>query len=363
MPRFTLARLLNSRRDQLTPLRTRPSRVITSILLLALALAALLPLPYVIFEPGDPENVLGSMITVPEEFQSKNESEFTKGGKLFLTTVYVTTPKSKVFGFEILKAWIDGDETVLPRDSVYPENKPASEVKKQESQEMTGSQESAIFNALTFLGYEVPSRAKIVDILKQSDAHDRVKEGDLIVAIDGREVDRVEQIVDAVREKNPGDSVSLVIERDGERISIPQVRLMENSLGAAIGIFLTTTFDFPIDVKIRIKDTGGPSAGLIFTLGVIEKMTEEDLVRGRKIAGTGTINTNGEVGAIGGIESKMIGARREGATIFLAPLDNCDEIRHIPKGLQVVPVKSLKEAIAALRSKEPASLPGCQASG
>lgn len=329
----------------------------------AVLLATLLPLPYVIFEPGDPENVLGSMITVPEEFGSKNKDNFKAGGKLFLTTVYVTTPKSKVFGFEILKAWLDGDETVLPRDSVYPENQPASEIKKQESQEMTSSQENAIFNALSYLGYEVPSRAKIVDVLKQSDAHGLVKEDDLIIEIDGREVDRVEQIVDVVRQKNPGDSVSLLIERAGKRISIPKVTLMENSLGAAIGIFLTTTFDFPIDVKIRIKDTGGPSAGLIFTLGVIEKMTEEDLVRGRKIAGTGTINANGEVGAIGGIESKMIGARREGATIFLAPLDNCGEIRHIPEGLQVIPVKSLKEAISALRSKDPASLVGCQTSG
>lgn len=363
MPRFTLGWLLASRRNQISPLRTKPSRLISLLLALVIAFAALLPLPYVIFEPGDPENVLGSMITVPEEFQSSNESGFKKGGKLFLTTVYVTTPKSKVFGFEILKAWIDGDETVLPRDAVYPENQPASEIKRQESQEMTGSQESAIFNALTYLGYEVPSRAKIVDVLKQSDAHDRVKEGDLIVEIDGKEVDRVEQIVDAVRQKNPGDFVSLEIERKGERISIPKVTLMENSLGAAIGIFLTTTFDFPIDVKIRIKDTGGPSAGLIFSLGVIEKMTNEDLIRGRKIAGTGTINTNGEVGAIGGIESKMIGARREGATLFLAPFDNCGEIRHIPKGLQVVPVKSLKEAIAALRSKNPASLVDCQTSG
>ena len=362
MPRFSFGRFFYSR-DQLSPLRTRPSRFISFLLTSALLLAALLPLPYVIFEPGDPENVLGSMITVPEEFGSKNKGNFKAGGKLFLTTVYVTTPKSKVFGFEILKAWLDGDETVLPRDSVYPENQPASEIKKQESQEMTGSQENAIFNALSYLGYEVPSRAKIVDVLKQSDAHDLVKEDDLIIEIDGREVDRVDQIVDVVRQKNPGDSVSLLIERAGKRISIPKVTLMENSLGAAIGIFLTTTFDFPIDVKIRIKDTGGPSAGLIFTLGVIEKMTEEDLVRGRKIAGTGTINANGEVGAIGGIESKMIGARRDGATIFLAPLDNCGEIRHIPKGLQVIPVKSLKEAISALRSKDPASLVGCQTSG
>ena len=359
MPNFSFGRLWPFRRNEISPLSNRPSRLISFLLGLSVLLAVLLPLPYVIFEPGDPENVLGSMIAVPKEFQSINEDGFNKDGKLYLTTVYVTTPKSRVFGFEILKAWIDGDETVLPRDSVYPKNQPASQIKKQEAAEMTGSQEHAIFNALTFLGYQVPSRAKVIDVLKQSDAHDQVKDGDLIVAVDGKNVDRVDQIVEAVRMKNPGDSVSLVIERAGERISLPNITLMENSNGAAIGIFLTTTFDFPIDVKIRIEDTGGPSAGMIFTLGVIEKMTSEDLLRGRKIAGTGTINTKGEIGPIGGIESKMIGARREGATIFLAPADNCGEIRHIPEGLQVIPVKSLKEAVSALRAEDPGLLPGC----
>ena len=352
-------RIFASSRDRISPLRERPRRLVGFFLAISILFAMVIPLPYVIFQPGDPENVLGSMITVPEKFARVDKKNFEKGGKLMLTTVYVTTPRSRVFGFEILKAWIDGDETVLPRDSVYPSNTLPSDIKKQETREMTSSQEHAIFNALKFLDYQVPSRARVVDVLKQSDASGVIKAGDLILEIDGEPVERVEQIVEKVRSKEPGNMIDLVIERKGQRIPIRPISLMENSTGAAIGIFLTTSFDFPIDVSIKIKDTGGPSAGMIFTLGVIEKMTAEDLIRGRKIAGTGTINSVGEVGAIGGIESKMIGARKEGATLFLAPADNCGEIRHIPKGLQVVPVKTLNDAVEALRAKDPSTLPGC----
>ena len=109
----------------------------------------------------------------------------------------------------------------------------------------------------------------------------------------------------------------------------------------------------------NIRGVGGPSAGLIFAVGVIEKMTPEDLLRGRSVAGTGTINTKGDVGGIGGIEEKMIGASREGATIFLAPRVNCPDIKHVPKGLKVIPVSTLQEALAALRAPDDFRFPTC----
>ncbi|MEY3168209.1 MAG: hypothetical protein RLY44_189, partial [Actinomycetota bacterium] len=120
-----------------------------------------------------------------------------------------------------------------------------------------------------------------------------------------------------------------------------------------------TTAKFPVDIDFNIRGVGGPSAGLIFAVGVVEKMTPEDLLRGRKVAGTGSISPNGEVGAIGGIEEKMIGASRKGATIFLAPRDNCPDIKHIPKGLKVIPVSTLSEAIAALRAPDDFRFPTC----
>ena len=113
------------------------------------------------------------------------------------------------------------------------------------------------------------------------------------------------------------------------------------------------------DTNYFAKNIGGPSAGLIFSLAMIEKLGAEDLVRGRNIAGTGTIEPNGEVGPIGGIEEKLIGAAREGAKLFIAPSLNCPDIRHTPRGLQVVPVDTLTGAISVLREKDPERLPMC----
>jgi PDZ domain-containing protein len=105
-------------------------------------------------------------------------------------------------------------------------------------------------------------------------------------------------------------------------------------------------------IKFDLPNTGGPSGGLIFALGIVEKLNEAQLVNGRLIAGTGTINKKGEVGPIGGIEDKLIGAKRAGATLFLAPIDNCVDIANVPKGLQVVAVSTLAQAVTLL--KEPA---------
>jgi PDZ domain-containing protein len=120
-----------------------------------------------------------------------------------------------------------------------------------------------------------------------------------------------------------------------------------------------TSARFPVDVDFNISGVGGPSAGMIFAVGIIEKLTEEDLVRGRNIAGTGTMSASGKVGGIGGIEEKMIGASRIGATLFLAPRENCPDIKHVPDGLKVIPVSTLAEAIEVLRAPENFKYPRC----
>ena len=345
---------------EMTPIRPPRSRLVGTFLVLVLIFALVLPLPYVIFRPGTPDNVLGKMISVPATFTSEDVAGRDKDGRLFLTTVYVTTPRTKVLGAEILYAWIRGDQSVYPRSSVYPDGSDPKRIRSQEKLEMTTSQQSAIYNALTFLGYEVETRARVVEILEQSDATGRLKIGDVILRVDGKKVASAAEIVELVRAKSPGDQITMEIERDGETLTYEGIELIANEQGSAIGIFLTVDFDSPVDIEIDIKNTGGPSAGMIFTLGIIEKMTGEDLIRGRRIAGTGTIDIQGRIGAIGGIESKLIGARGSGATIFLAPVDNCDDISHIPDGLQVIPVATLKEAVEVLRDDDLSNRPSCR---
>ena len=358
---------------ELSPLRPRRSRVLVTFLSLTLIIALALPLPYVIFRPGTPSNVLGKMITVPAQFQEIDGAVRDRNGRLYLTTIFVTTPRTKVFGIEILDAWIRGDAAVYPRSVIYPEGEDPKEISAQDKFDMKNSQQFAIYNALTFLGYEVKTHPRVIEILEQSDAKGKLEIGDLIRKVDGIEVTTSGEIVDIVRAKSPGEKLSVEVERgvasevggDGnnerKRLTFSEIELIENANGSAIGIFLAMDFNMPIDVSIDIKRTGGPSAGMIFALGVIEKLTGEDLLRGRKIAGTGTIDLKGSIGPIGGIESKLIGAARVGATIFLAPRGNCDEIVHVPKGLQVIPVSTLEEAVEVLRDKDPSDRPACDA--
>lgn len=119
-----------------------------------------------------------------------------------------------------------------------------------------------------------------------------------------------------------------------------------------------TKYLFPFPVTISLKDTGGPSGGLVFALGIIEKLTPNDLLRGRTVAGTGTISESGAVGAIGGIDDKIIAAKKSGATVFLAPAENCGDVSHIPSGITVYSVKTLSEAVGVLENSKNAT-PHC----
>ena len=114
------------------------------------------------------------------------------------------------------------------------------------------------------------------------------------------------------------------------------------------------------DISIAVKRTGGPSGGMIFTLAIIEMLTKENLLQGRSIAGTGTIEKDGSIGAIGGIEEKILAAKRAGADLFLAPASNCSELSSIPEGITVASVATIDEAVAALNSKTPK---GCDSLG
>jgi PDZ domain-containing protein len=133
-----------------------------------------------------------------------------------------------------------------------------------------------------------------------------------------------------------------------------------------LGITITDSYDFPISVKLKLQDVGGPSGGMMFALGIIDKLTPGSLTGGLSVAGTGEIDGNGNVYPIGGIQQKMFGAVDAGATWFLAPADNCDEVvGHIPEGLHVTKVATLSDSLAALKAisadPETTSLPQCTA--
>lgn len=342
----------------ITPLVNKvhtPSKV---ILLALFALAFIAPLPYVLIAPSVPDDVLGKLISIKgvPTFQDRAKDKSIKS-RLFITSVLVTNPDSYLSGGEILLNWISGNTAVLPHDSIYPPDVSAAEVSAENSADMKNSQFDATAASLNFLGYNLKSVVEVTDIQSQSDAINKLKKADRILSVDGVAITKTTDIRDALKNKKAGELVEIKIARDNLTFL---VKLMANSSGVpVIGIFVANSYDFPISVKFNLDRTGGPSGGLIFSLGIIEKLTPEDLLHGRKVAGTGTIDADGKVGPIGGINEKLIGAAKAGATIFLAPAANCADLTHIPKGLLVIPVKTLTEAVSALRIENPVTISGC----
>ena len=349
----------------ISPLRYRwpfPAKFFFYLLTIATLLA---PIPYVFFKPGVPDNVAGKLIEI------RSVKSYPINGKLFITSILVTNPDSPVFGAETIVNWAMGPHVVLPRESVYPTIQPAKVINRDSQNEMESSKTSATAAALRYLGYQFTEFYFISDIRNYSDAQKKLKVGDIITAIDGKKIKKIEEIRYSYADKKIGDTVQITVERrdkNGDVSDFTQtVTLVKNQdiaaetgeVKPAIGILVGTSAKFPIDIDFNISGVGGPSAGMIFAIGIIEKLTEEDLVRGRKIAGTGTITSSGKVGGIGGIEEKMIGAARIGATLFLAPRENCPDIEHVPEGLKVIPVSTLAEAIEVLRAPDNFKYPSC----
>lgn len=327
-----------------------------------------LPLPYVLVEPGTPTNTFGKVKgkAVLEIIGKKN---FPTNGKLNLTSIWVTSPNSHIQGFELLRAWADGERSVQPREVFYPKGEDPEVVNKESIADMKNSQLAAQIASFNYLKIPYNQRLLVQEFTKDSPNKNRLEKNDLLISFNGKKISSGVQLRKLI-ESSTSSQVQMEVERSGKRIMLPillkKIKVTSSTSGKnrakskyQIGVLISEKYDFPYQLKIRLKDVGGPSGGLIFTLSIIDKLTEDDLVQGRNIAGTGTIAPDGKVGPIGGIEEKLIGAAREGATLFLAPSLNCPDIQHTPKGLRVVPVDNLKEAIAALRERDPERLPIC----
>ena len=345
----------------ISPLRIAshgPTRLLLTILF---GLALLAPLPYVVVRPSTPENVMGKLISISgtQTFPVK------KGSELFITAVLVSDPKSYVSGFEVLKSWLSGSSAVFPRAEIYPPTQSDQEISAENKAEMTNSQNDATAAALNFLGYQLTNSVLLSGTRPSSNAHGQLKAKDLILEIDGQKVSSVSEIHSIIARHKMGDALPVLVQRTSQSGSTQNltfaIKLTPNEVGdPALGIYVQNSYTFPFTVKFNINKTGGPSGGLVFALGIIEKLTSEDLLKGRKIAGTGTIDSEGNVGPIGGITEKMIGASQAGATIFLAPAKNCEDIKQVPKNLLVIPVSTLSQAVTVLRNTHPEALAGCR---
>lgn len=362
-----------ARRDVASPRRAiLAATAPLSILLLGVSLVV--PTGFALRSPGPTEDTLGTQLRTgtTDEYAQLVEitgaETFPASGRLLLTTVAVSGgPVGSVYPLDVLLGWATQARAVLPVEAVFPTDITREEQEEQSAAQMVSSQEAATAAALTELGYDVPVTLSVASAAAGSGAEGVVEEGDVLVALDGVPITSHLQLVELLGEVPVGEEVILSVLRDGNPVDLPietmAAQLSDGSQRAALGVFLNSDFVFPIDVQIQIERIGGPSAGMMFALAIIDRLTPADELNGQTVAGTGTVETDGSVGPIGGIEQKMRGALRDGASWFLAPEGNCsDVVGAIPDGLRVVKVATLHEArsaIEAIGAGTAESLPTC----
>jgi PDZ domain-containing protein len=267
-----------------------------------------------------------------------------------------------------LIGWLSSDQAIVPKETIYPPGTTQQQSDQQNAVEFTSSQDSAITAALNALGVK-PNGSEVViaSVTAGTPADNKLQPGDIIKSINGTAITTggdagTAEVQAAVQKVTPGQQVTFVVHR-ADKDQTVTTGTTKNAQGkAAVGIAVQTESTFPFNVSIQLNGVGGPSAGMMFALGIIDKLTPGgDLTDGKVIAGTGTIDASGNVGAIGGIQMKTIGARRDGATVFLAPADNCADAKaNLPAGLELAKVSTLQDALTALTDiREGKTPPSC----
>jgi len=332
------------------------SVAVAAVVTVALAVA---PAPFVIEQPGPVFNTLGTdqrvgstptadakpLISIP------GKKTYPTAGSLDLLTVSVVgNPDQRPGWFEIVSAWFDPSRAVLPVDAVFPPGTTTEQSNAQNAALMVDSQQDAVAAALNELGYDFPEAVAVKQVIKGTPAADVFTVGDEITTVNGEPVPGVQTLRKLVAANGTDKPAEVGILRKGVASTV-SITPVSSGGQTVLGIGAGMDYTFPFDVKIQLDDVGGPSAGQMFALGIIDKLTPGELNGGKRVAGTGTIDNEGNIGPIGGIRQKMFGARAAGATVFLAPATNCDEVTgHIPGGLTVFSVKTLADSLKVLKA-------------
>lgn len=330
--------------------------------LAVLAIMQILPVPYVRLSPGPLFDVLGESDGQPV-ISVEGARTFPTGGQLDMTTVSERGgPYGDLTLFEVLTGWIDPKVSVVPTQLLYPTDTSGDDAEQQGRDQFADSQEKARIAALREVGEPVLTYPWVMAVSPDSPAQGVLQHGDIVLAVNGRKVSGPRAAARIVRASGPDARVTMDIRR-GEQESTVELTTKANPddpTKGFLGISLGILADSPVEVQFHLEDVGGPSAGLVFALGIVDKLTAEPLLDGRKVAGTGTMDYTGKVGPIGGIAQKMQAARSAGVELFLAPRANCDDVlTSTPPGLRVAAVDSLQQAVDVLEGSIPP--PACPA--
>jgi PDZ domain-containing protein len=326
-------------------------------------LGATVKIPYVALGPGSTINTLGTYDGTPiftfsgTGIPAAADEPEPAASHLNMTTVSVTDGMT-LFG--ALGLWATGNFTLVPREEQFPPNQTVEQVQAKNAKDFQESQSASEVAALRYLDY--PEVVYVGTIPEGSPSAEVLDPQDRIVALDGAPVTDFDSLRALLQATVPGQVVTVTVERAGGENATSRVdasvTLAANAESGpqgflGIGAVQRPVATFTVANALADSGIGGPSAGLMFTLGLIDRLTAGDLADGRFIAGTGTIDENGTVGPIGGIVLKLIAARDAGATVFLVPAQNCPEaLTRVPDGLTLVKVTTLTDAMSTLDALE-----------
>ena len=355
--------------------RLRRAVVAGSFILVVALIAAvfLVPVNAVIEAPGPTWNVLDNGSSSDQDVLKVSGTEtYPTEGALRMTTVSVSgCPGYPVTTADLIAAWFSADKRIVDRNEVCPQDQSAEQVEETGKAQMTASQDSAVIAALVETGKAGAMHLTVTEVAEQQTSTE-VQAGDVLETItpEGGQATTItsfSQLKELMTTIAEGTRVTLGVRRGDQQVAaaLTTIAPQEGTTGSLLGLSLKISVDSKVDATFGLSDVGGPSAGMMFALGVVDEITPGALTGGKDISGTGTIDINGQVGPIGGIQQKMAGARKAGSTYFLAPASNCDEVKgHEPKGMQVFAVGTLHEAVTAteaIASGDTSGLATCSA--
>jgi PDZ domain-containing protein len=325
-------------------------------------------LPYVIISPGSATPLDDSVVMI------SGANTYPHRAPVLFLTVRVSDTDPNVW--RLVAAWLNSDDDVEKRTTVEG-CLTGAESNLENALLMQQSQDDAKNVALTRLGYTVTAdapRTTVIEACPGTPAHGILEVGDQVTSIDGQPVTNGDALVTGVRSHQPGDRIAMTVQRDGAShdVSVVAGKIAKNQIDctpvpagssttgtACLGVASQdfVSYHFPINITINTERVGGPSAGLAFTLAIIDDLTPGSLTGGKRVAVTGTINPDGTVGAVGGVEQKAITARTNGVQLMIVPKPELSDAKKGADSMKVVGVDNVDGALAALRAAGGAPVP------
>jgi Lon-like protease len=321
----------------------------------AVVASASLQVPNLALSPGPTRDVV-------ELIRIEGAEPASVSGDLLMTTVSVRSVRA----FQVVLGWLNPSTEIVGREAIIPRGFTREEADRRSSDQMMDSQVNAAAAALALLGYEVgvtTSGVRVARVMPDVPAFELLREGDVIVAADGQNVARVDDLVHVVGSQEVGEVVELHVRRGDDEITVETATVgrPENPTEPIIGIDVDDVrhFELPLLVDIDSLAIGGPSAGLMYAVGIVDLLDERDITRGRVVAGTGSIDFEGRLGMVGGVPHKVRAARGVGADLFLVPADGLTVACSVAGDLEVAGVDTLEDAVRALLDDSFARERGC----